>query len=247
MYLTVRGLVLRVTPYKDTDALLTILTADQGKITAKARGLRRKNSPLVAPCQLLTYSEFTLFEYKDMHTINEAHVIELFPALQRDLCKLSLGSYFAQVSELISLEDTPTPELLSLVLNCLYALTALDVPTTQVKAVFEFRIACLAGYYPDLHGCHRCGNGFPNRFDVSQGVLECVNCRSFESDGIRLPISTGVLEAMRYICQCEDKKLFSFRSGPETMESLSQVTESYLTTQLERGFSALDFYKTLQS
>ena len=42
MYLTVRGLVLRVTPYKDTDALLTILTADQGKITAKARGLRRK-------------------------------------------------------------------------------------------------------------------------------------------------------------------------------------------------------------
>ena len=64
MYLTVRGLVLRVTPYKDTDALLTILTADQGKITAKARGLRRKNSPLVAPCQLLTYSEFTLFEYK---------------------------------------------------------------------------------------------------------------------------------------------------------------------------------------
>jgi len=26
---------------------------------------------------------------------------------------------------------------------------------------------------------------------------------------------------------------------------LSQVTELYLTTQLERGFSALDFYKTI--
>ena len=31
----------------------------------------------------------------------------------------------------------------------------------------------------------------------------------------------------------------------ETLEVLSGVTESYLATQLERGFSALDFYKSL--
>ena len=29
------------------------------------------------------------------------------------------------------------------------------------------------------------------------------------------------------------------------MECLAQITESYLTTQLERGFSTLDFYKSL--
>ena len=78
MYLTVRALVLRVTPYNDTDAILTLLSQDHGKLTVKARGLRRKNSPLVAPCQLLAYGEFTLFEYRGMYTINEAHSIELF-------------------------------------------------------------------------------------------------------------------------------------------------------------------------
>ena len=41
--------------------LLTLLTRNYGKLTAKARGLRRKNSPLIAPCQLLAYGEFTLF------------------------------------------------------------------------------------------------------------------------------------------------------------------------------------------
>ena len=30
-----------------------------------------------------------------------------------------------------------------------------------------------------------------------------------------------------------------------TLEQLAQVTEVYLTTQLERGFSTLDFYKSL--
>ena len=31
----------------------------------------------------------------------------------------------------------------------------------------------------------------------------------------------------------------------ETMEKLAGLTEAYLTTQLERGFSTLDFYKSL--
>lgn len=246
MYLTIQGLVLRVTPYNDTDALLTVLSRDHGKLTVKARGLRRKNSPLIAPCQLLAFGEFTLFEYRGMYTINEAHSIELFQGLRRDLQKLSLGTYFAQVAEVISQEDLPNPELQSLVLNCLFALSKLDAPEDQVKAVFELRSACLAGYTPDIYGCHRCGNPLAERFDISAGCLECTACRSMESDGIRMPVSPGVLEAMRYICFCDSKRLFAFQAGGDTLESLAQVSESYLTTQLERGFSTLDFYKSLR-
>ena len=245
MYLKVQALVLRVTDYNDRDALLTLLTRDQGKLTVKARGLRRKNSPLVAPCQLLAYGEFTLFEYRGMYSINEAVSIELFSDLRRDLTKLSLGTYFAQAAETMSQEDLPNPELLSLVLNCLYALTKLDIPQAQVKAVFELRSACLAGYTPDLFGCAGCGNENPDRFDISQGRLECAKCRNPESTGLRMPVTPGMLDAMRYIVGCDSRKLFSFRSSHETMEALSSVTESYLSTQLERGFSTLDFYKSL--
>ena len=245
MYLTLQGLVLRVSDYNDRDALLTLLTATHGRITVKARGLRRKNSPLIAPCQLLALGEFTLFEYKGMYTINEAHSKELFQGLRRDLQKLSLGTYFAQVAELLSQEDMPSPELLSLVLNCLYALSGLNIPENQIKAVFEFRSACLAGFEPNLFGCQRCGNVIPDRFDVAAGVLECRACRDHSSDGLRMPITPGVLEALRYIASCDAKQLFRFQLGAETLELLSQITETYLTTQLERGFSALDFYKSL--
>ena len=55
MHLKTPALVLRVTDYKDHDALLTLLSPNHGKLTVKARGLRRKNSPLGAPCQLLAY------------------------------------------------------------------------------------------------------------------------------------------------------------------------------------------------
>ena len=245
MYLTTRGLVLRVTDYNDRDSLLTLLTPDNGKLTVKARGLRRKNSPLIAPCQLLAYGDFTLFEYKGSYTIDEAASVELFQNLRRDLTKLSLGTYFAQAAELISQEDLPNPELLSLVLNCLHALARLDVPEQKVKAVFELRGACLAGYMPDLFGCHVCGSQTPDRFDISAGRLECTGCRSMDSAGIRLPVSAGTVRAMRYIAMCDPKRLFSFELGRENLTQLSQITEAYLTTQLERGFSTLDFYKSL--
>jgi DNA repair protein RecO (recombination protein O) len=180
-----------------------------------------------------------------MYTVNEAQTIELFTALRRDLQKLSLGTYFAQAAEQLSQEDLPNPELLSLVLNCLYALSKLNVPEALVKSVFELRGACLAGYAPDLYGCHRCGNPFPDRFDLTEGRLECAGCRDHTSTGIRMPVTAGMLEAMHYITTCDAKKLFSFQAGENTLESLSSVTESYLTTQLERGFSTLDFYKSL--
>ena len=81
MYLTTRALVLRVTDYNDRDSLLTLLTPHNGKITAKARGLRRKNSPLTAPCQLLAYGDFVLFDNRGFYTINEAASVELFKEL----------------------------------------------------------------------------------------------------------------------------------------------------------------------
>ncbi len=245
MYLTIQALVLRVTDYNDKDALLTVLAGSHGKLTVKARGLRRKNSPLIAACQLLTYAEFTLFEYRGQYTINEAHPIALFQGLRRDLQKLSLGTYFAQVSEVLSQEDLPNPELLSLTLNCLYALDKLGKPEAMIKSVFELRAVSLAGYTPDLIGCHICGSPAADRFDLSEGHLECAGCRSGASAGIRMPVSPGTLEAMRYIVYCNEKKLFSFESGINTLRELSGVTEGYLTTQLERGFSTLDFYKSL--
>ena len=245
MYLTVRGLVLRVTNYNDYDALLSVLTYGHGKLTVKARGLRRKNSSLVAPCQLLAYSEFTLFENHGLYTINEASVVELFLPIRSDLQRLSLCTYFAQVSDVLCQEDIPSPELLSLVLNCFHAISKLGKSELMTKAVFEMRAACIAGYTPNLGGCALCGSDAPKHFNVSAGNLECECCISRREAGLRFPVSLGTLDAMRFICNCGPKQLFSFYISDPTVQELSKITELYLSTQLERGFSSLDFYKTL--
>ncbi len=242
MYLKTEGLVLRVSPYQEADAMLSVLTREQGLLSVRARGLRRAKSPLKSACQLLAYSEFTLFESRGFYTVNEASALEMFLPLREDLEKLSLAQYFAQVAEVLSQEDAPESGILPLTLNAIYALTKLTLPQRQIKAVFELRAMCVSGFQPELHGCAVCGAEAPERFDVSEGCLICAGCGG---SGIRMPLGRGALAAMRYITLCEPKKIFSFRLEPQALDELADIAEAYLITKLERGFSTLDFYKSL--
>ena len=243
MFLKTDGLVVRQVNYKDNDQILTVLTKEHGLMTLKARGVRSRSSRLKGACQLLAYSEFTVFENLGFHTIDEANAIQMFPELRTGIELLSLASYFAQVAEVLSQEDMPNPELLSLTLNALYALCRRLCTPELVKAAFELRAACLGGYTPELSGCAVCGDPEPDRFDVRGGILCCASCSAGE--GLRLPVSPGSLAAMRYLVSCDAKRLFAFRLEGRAVKELCDLAETYLQTQLERGFYTLDFYKSL--
>lgn len=242
MYIKDEGIVLREIEYKDNDKLLTVLTRDLGKITVKARGVKSTRSKHKAACQLLAFSEFTLLELQGRYTVTEANVREMFSSLRTDIEQLGLATYFAQVCEFVAQEEDPSPELLSLLLNCLYALTKLGKPQLLVKAVFELRLMCITGFLPDLRGCVVCGNELADRFNITQGCLQCAGC---SAEGIRMPLSAATAMAMRYVASCDAKRLFSFHLGDDATKELNQISESYLSTRLERGFSTLDFYKSL--
>ena len=89
------GLVLRQTVTKETDLILTVLAPDLGKIPVIARGARRKNSRLSAACQLLAYSELTVYQKGTWYMLDEASTIELFDGVRQDFENLALASFFA--------------------------------------------------------------------------------------------------------------------------------------------------------
>ena len=248
MHTTTKALVLRSVDYKESDKILTLLTQDLGKVTASARGSRKKGSPLAAGCQLLCWSEMVLYDYQGRWTVKEAATERQFRGVRDDLDKLALACYFAEVTELLAVEDMPSPELLSLILNSLHALDKLSKPLDLVKAAFELKAMCLAGYEPLLDGCAVCGSEPPEdpRFHLKEGVLHCARCRNEVGEGISMPLDGQALEAMRHIAYGDPKRLFSFRAEGESLRQLADLAEAYLHTQLERGFRTLDFYKQMR-
>lgn len=248
MHQTTMGLVLRDVAYKEGDKILTVLTQTLGKVTVSARGCRRKGSQLAAGCQLLCWSEMVLYEFQGRWQLKEISPQQQFRGVGADLDRLSLGCYFAEVAECLAVEGLPATDLLSLVLNALYVLDQRpQIPLAQVKAAFELRCMCLAGYEPMIDGCAVCGRPVEGegRFHLNEGVLHCPACRGEVGPGRCLSIAPAGLEAMRHIVWGDPKRLYSFRLDEVGLSQLAVLTEGYLIAQLERDFRTLDFYRQL--
>ncbi len=242
MQIVDKGLVLRETPYKEADVMLTVLTECQGKLSVMARGARRKSSKFSAGVQLLSYSEFTLYESSGRYTLNEAEPIEMFFGIRGDIVKLSLASYFAEVLEQAADEDTINPELLRLGLNSVFAISKTSIEKEKIKAAFELKIAQLSGYTPNLDSCMCCG-ATENlaAFDIQNGGVLCENCNR----GGNRSVDASVLDAMRFILREDVKRIFSFSINEASMKKLSQITNDFLRVHFDRTFKTDIFYKGL--
>lgn len=121
--------------------------------------------------------------------LDAADTIELFDGLRQDLTALSLAAYFAELTEAVS--DGSGGDVLPLLLNALYALSALKKPPQLVKPAFQFRLMALAGYEPMADGCALCGAPQPENpmLDVVHGVVHCGKCR--EKGGLSLPLTAS--------------------------------------------------------
>ena len=247
MFETTRGLVLRSVRYKESDKILTVLTESEGKLTLRARGALRKGGKLAAATELYTLSDMTLFSNRGRWQLNEAQTIEQFIGLRENFSSLALAAYFAEVLDTVSDEGAPDPAVLQLALNSLYALSRELCSVKQVKAVFELRLMAITGYEPDLSGCASCGSQDMERaaFYAPEGAVFCPECVHHAPGGVTL-LLPETLAAMRHIVYTPPKKIFSFTLSEDALSQLAACAEQYLLLQLERGFSALDYWKKVK-
>lgn len=244
MYSDVRALILREVRYKETDRILTLFTAENGKQTVKAPGAVSKKSKIAAATQQLTYSELTLYERQGYRNVKEAVTLEAFQGLRKDICSFALGSYFAECIDTLTVENEPEAEIMQLVLNSLYALSNNLYDPLIIKSAFELRLISLCGYTPQLLHCASCG-----RENITEPVLSYSDsnlyCRKCNDDGRFINLSRSMLESMRYIVTAPAKKQFSFTIPDVELQRLSSITERYLQYHSSGNFSTLSYWKDL--
>ena len=249
MRLTTDGLIIKENPVGEDDRLVTVLTRDRGLVRAFVRGARKLKNRNASATGLLCYSSFTLFHHKDTYTIDEASPLEVFFSLRGEIEKLSLAQYFCEICLCLAPEETPAEELLRLILNSLHLLAGDRRPAAQLKAVFELRAMTLSGFMPDLVACTGCGafEAEEMYFSPIDGVLVCGACRDRSGRGGMMPVTKGVLAAMRHITYAEFAKLFRFELPAEGLKQLGEITQRYLLVQTDRRFVTLEFYSSLSA
>lgn len=259
----VDGLILKESPIGDNDKLLTLLTAQEGRLTMTAKGARSMRSKVLSVCRLFTYGNFEYYEKNERRWLSGGSVNESFFGLCSELEAFTLASYLSEIAYEITGEGVEAEEILRMTLNSFYCLENQKKPLWQIKAAYELFAVRVSGMSPDLSDCTVCGAADKSEYwlDVMNGAILCPECMKkrgigsvipevdeYSTRNILLPISASALEAMRYIMTAPVRRIFAFTvKDEESADMLCRAAEVYLVNHLERNFETLDFYKKVSS
>ena len=193
------AIVLRVVDFSETSAVVTLLTRDFGKITALAKGARRKKSPFEAALDVLAICRI-VFLHKNtdaMDLLTEAKLDRRFRNRSGRLERLYAAYYVVELLGAMTDTADPHPELYDLAEQTLAALDQPGSDESQRILKFELGAMKLLGQLPLLTHCVDCGREKPAipadalrprrvNFGLNEGGILCTACRRGKTNVISL-------------------------------------------------------------
>lgn len=142
------GAVLKHRPVGDYDWIVTLLTAEKGKINAFARAARRPGTRFAGNVEPLSFGTFELFPGKSSYTLTGAHIDRFFESFRTDLENAAYGTFFLELADYYARENLEAADLLNLLFVSLRALEDGRVPKRLVRCIYELRAMMIEGEYP---------------------------------------------------------------------------------------------------
>ncbi len=229
----------------EADRLITILTKDNGLITAYASGVKNIKSKRGSSTGLLCYSDFSLSVKGTTYRVAEATPIKLFFGTNSDVEILGISQYFCELALTFGNSARSTEEFLRLILNSLHFLNQQKKNPYLIKSITELRVMATSGYCPNLIACDNCGKFIDDimSFDIANGTLLCSEC----DNGVgRIKINQTIINALRHIVYSPFERLYLFTIPDEDIENLQTVTENYIEYQTDKKFTTLDFLRNIK-
>jgi DNA repair protein RecO (recombination protein O) len=180
MEVKVNALMLKGVDYRDNDKILTLLTAEQGRISAGIRGVRKAGAKLKFAAQPFCFAEYILSKTGDKYTVIQASEEESFYDLRTDINKFYAASAVCEGALAATYEGEENKQVFYDSVKALSAMCTGD----ESQALIEFLLSILeiSGYGIGLDNCTECGSPLVSedkmRFDMDTGSFTCWDCGS---------------------------------------------------------------------
>lgn len=176
----VNALMLRATDYNENDKILTLLTCENGKITAGIKGVKKSGAKLKFAAQPFCFAEYVLAERGGRYTVINATECESFYDLRTDINKFYAASAVSEAACALTYEGDECGEIFS---SCVKAFTDIcNGDETLSLILFLDRALRLSGYGLNCENCAVCGKKLTGeaslRFDMDVGSFTCDGCSS---------------------------------------------------------------------
>ncbi len=178
MEIITSALVLKAVDYGENDKILTLLTAENGRITAGIKGVKKAGAKLKFAAQPFCFAQYTLAKRGDRYTVINCSECESFFDLSADINKFYAASALAEAALALTYEGDDCSEMLS---ECVKVLAEM-CSGEECTALVKFLIYALkrSGYGIALDACAECGKSLQGadklRFDMGAGAFTCFGC-----------------------------------------------------------------------
>ncbi len=224
------ALLLKASDYGENDKMITLLTADRGKISACMKGVKKTGAKLKFAAQPFCFAEYVLAARGGRNTVISASLHDGFYFLRENLSAFYAAATVAGACDKLLLEGMTNARLL---VGAVRAIGAFERETDFPLLRFLLFAAAEAGYPVSAAECPVCGK-IPSgrmRFDMQSGRFTCADC----SEGV--PASEVTYLAVRAAERGE--------RAEEGVRRALRLLSAYFSRRIEAELPALSTFLEL--
>lgn len=238
MYYSSRAIIIKSRDLRETDALVTLFTEKQGKLTAVAKGVKRPKSSLRACIQPFCQSQLYFHKGKELDLITQGKLLDFYGNSREDLERTLWSMYMMELLDKSLLDRVAMPGLYVSVSDVLEKMNVDGYRPLWLR-YFELQLLISLGYQPLIDRCVNCGSHelVPYRFSIADGGLLCPKCTDQENI---FNLSGESLALIRLMMQKRFTALTRVKTSVQAERQIELFLEKYLEYHLERHFHLKD-------
>ena len=235
------AVVLRQRRLGDVDKILTLYSANLGKVEAVAKGVRKAKSRLAGHVEPLTQATFMLARGKSLDVVTQVETIESFQAIRNDLERLACALYACELLDRFTEPHAENFGLYRLLLDTLRRIEQREDAGTPLR-YYEMALLDEMGYRPELEECVACRSKLEpvtNYWTAAAGGVVCPACRRDES-AVR-PVSPNAIKLLRLLLHGRWPDVARVVIDPDLGVEMERALGEYVRWVLERDVRSAAF------
>jgi len=219
--ISVDGIVVSTTPFKENSKIINIFTKDKGIIGCVSKGCKNLKSKLRLPSEKFAYGTFHMY-YKEngLSTLIDGDIKDYFINIKSDILKISYLTYICELSTNVY-KESENDNIYPLMESTILKIEEGHDPKI-ITNILELQYLEFLGINLNLDNCVKCGSNKVVTLSLSKGGYICAEHRTNEPI-----ISEKVMKLLRLYYYVDISKISNLDIDKNVSDEISHIIDEY--------------------
>jgi DNA repair protein RecO (recombination protein O) len=179
------AVVLRSMKYLESSKIVTLYTAEYGKLSVIAKGARQRKNKYGAALEPMTHLSAIVYrkDGRNLQVLGDCDIVHPFRRLMEDLDKMSVGLAVIELMNIVTHEEEKNSTLFALLVETLHHLDIATEPPSLLLYFFELHLSSILGFHPAFELCAGCGKNIRGHGGVKNDLWVLMGSGGFLHEG----------------------------------------------------------------